>query len=281
VKEPGSQSGAFTDAVLSAELEIAVALALEAGTLLMETRNAGLEVRYKGKDDPVTQADLNADALIRDGLAQHFPGDGLLSEETVDDPSRLRCERVWIIDPLDGTSNFVRGGSDFAVSIGLAVRGEPVLGVVYNPARGELFAGAIGLGATLNDAPVTVTETRDLEDAQLLVSSSEWREGLKDFTLPIKPISSIAYKLALVAGGLTDGTFTANARFEWDVCAGAALVNVAGGIASLRDGSALTLNQPNPRLRWGILAAGRQLHAVLLEALSDLPTAAWAESRKR
>ena len=271
----------MNDADLSAELEVAVALAFEAGALLMETRDAGLEVSYKGKDDPVTQADLNADALIRSGLAQHFPGDGLLSEETLDDSSRLTCERVWIIDPLDGTSNFVRGGSDFAVSIGLAIRGEPVLGVVYNPAREELFAGAVGLGATLNDTPVTVTNTRDLEDAQLLVSSSEWREGLKDLALPIKPISSIAYKLALVAGGLADGTFTANARYEWDVCAGAALVNAAGGIASLRDGSALRLNQPSPRLRWGILAAGRTLHAVLLEALSNLPTAAWAETRKR
>jgi myo-inositol-1(or 4)-monophosphatase len=277
VRRAGSQN----EAVLSAELEIAVALALEAGELLMRTRAAGLEVSYKGKDDPVTQADLNADALIRSGLAQRFPGDGLLSEETVDDPSRLGCERVWIVDPLDGTSNFVRGGDQFAVSIGLAIRGEPVLGVVYNPARGELFAGAVGLGATLNDKPVTVTSTRDLEGAHLLVSSSEWREGLKDLTLPIKPISSIAYKLALVAGGLADGTFTANARYEWDVCAGAALVNAAGGIASLRDGSALTLNQPSPRLRWGILAAGRPLHAVLLEALSNLPTAAWAETRKR
>ena len=268
---------------LEFELVVATRLALEAGALLMERRASGLEVTYKGIDDPVTQADLQADALIRTGLHAAFPLDGLLSEETPDDLERLACERVWIVDPIDGTSSYAAGRENFAVSIGLAVRGEAVLGVVYNPAKLELIAGATGLGVTLNGAPVTTTQTSSVTDARLLVSSSEWRAGLNalETRLPIQPISSIAYKLGLVAAGLADGTFTANARYEWDVCAGVALVAAAGGVASLRDGSRINFNQASPRLGWGILAAGQGLYALLLETLKQLPTAAWAATRKR
>ena len=268
---------------LEAELAVATRLALEAGALLMERRASGLEITYKGIDDPVTQADLEADALIRTGLHKAFPTDGLLSEEREDDLERLKFERVWIVDPIDGTSSYAALRENFAVSIGLAVRGVALLGVVYNPAKNELIAGASGLGVTLNGVPVTVTQTSSVADARLLVSSSEWRAGLNalETRLPIQPISSIAYKLGLVAAGLADGTFTANARFEWDVCAGVALVVAAGGVASLRDGSTIVFNSPNPRLRWGILAAGSALYAPLLGTLQELPTAAWAALRKR
>jgi myo-inositol-1(or 4)-monophosphatase len=268
---------------LRRELEVVTKLATDAGALLMASRASGLEIRYKGVDDPVTQADIAADTMIRARLLEAFPTDGLLSEETADSAERLERERVWIVDPIDGTSSYAAGRDNFAVSIGLSVRGEAVLGVVYNPAKLELIAGAIGLGVTLNGAPVTVTETSSVSEANLVVSSSEWRAGLNGLErrLPITPISSIAYKLGLVAAGLADGTFTANARYEWDVCAGAALVTAARGVASLRDGSALRFNQPSPRLPWGILAAGENLYAPLLEALRDLPTAAWAETRRR
>ena len=280
MNEDGTRGSTVT---LEAELTVATRLALEAGALLMERRASGLEVRYKGIDDPVTQADLEADALIRAGLRAAFPLDGLLSEETTDDLERLAHERVWIVDPIDGTSSYAAGRENFAVSIGLAVRGEALLGVVYNPAKKELIAGAVGLGVTLNRVPVTTTRTSSVGDARLLVSSSEWRAGLNalETRLPIQPISSIAYKLGLVAVGLADGTFTANARFEWDVCAGVALVTAAGGVASLRDGSSIVFNSPNPRLNWGILAAGQGLYAPLLETLKELPTAAWAATRKR
>jgi myo-inositol-1(or 4)-monophosphatase len=268
---------------LRRELEEATRIALEAGRVLTTARASGLEVRFKGVNDPVTQADIAADTLIRAALHQAFPDDGLLSEETADHPSRLQRGRVWIVDPIDGTSSYAAGRDNFAVSIGLAIHGKAMLGVVYNPAKDELIAGALGLGATLNEHPVNVTSTSSVDAATLLVSSSEWRAGLNALqpALPITPISSIAYKLGLVAAGKADGTFTANARYEWDVCAGAALVAAAGGVASLRDGSALRFNQPSPRLPWGILAAGKHLYAPLLEAVRELPTAAWAETRRR
>lgn len=268
---------------LERELAVATQLAIKAGALMMERRASGLEITYKGIDDPVTQADLQADALIRAGLRAAFPLDGLLSEETTDDLERLKSERVWIVDPIDGTSSYAAGREHFAVSIGLAVRGEAVLGVVYNPAKLELVAGASGLGVTLNGVAVTTTQISSVGDARLLVSSSEWRAGLNalETRLPIQPISSIAYKLGLVAAGLADGTFTANARFEWDVCAGVALVAAAGGVASLRDGSRIVFNQRSPRLGWGILAAGSALYGPLLADLQDLPTAAWAAMRRR
>jgi myo-inositol-1(or 4)-monophosphatase len=262
---------------LSAELAVATALAEHAGAVLQQYRGS-FTVSYKTHDQPVTEADIEANQIITAGLVAAFPNDAVLSEESVDDQQRLHHQRVWIIDPIDGTSNYARGGDAHAVSIGLAIDGVAVLGVVYNPARNELFAGAVGLGCTLNGATVQCSEKISLDGATLTVSSSEWRAGLSSIAdvLPARPISSIAYKLARVAAGLDDGCFTANPRSEWDACAGAALVLAAGGRVSLRDGTDLPFNQPEPRFSWGIVAAGMKLYPVLLEKLYNLPTTDWA-----
>ncbi len=259
--------------MLARELEVATTLALEAGEVLRQTRAGGLEVTYKGTDDPVTQADLAADALIRSGLARAFPDDGLLSEETADSSERLGKHRVWIIDPIDSTSNYARGGDQHAVSIGFALNGQATLGVVYNPARAELFAGVVGQGVRLNGSSVWVTNTFALEQSRISVSRSEWKRGLSDHAnaFPMRLISSIAYKLARVAAGLEDGVFTAAPRSEWDVCAGVALVLASGGMVTLRDGSALRFNRSNPEFPSGVVASNPVLHAVLLERMQGMP----------
>jgi myo-inositol-1(or 4)-monophosphatase len=256
------------------ELEVAIRLSLEAGAALRRHQAGPLTVERKGRGEVVTAADLEADATIRAGLQAAFPGDAIFSEETPDSPERLSCARVWIVDPLDSTSNFAEIGNEYSVSIGLSHEGGAVLGVVYAPARDELIAGYQGVGVRLNGSPVQVGDVTSLEYARLIVSRREWRWGLDRLTatLPIRPMASIAYKLARVAAGLDDGMFSVLPRKQWDTCAGVALVLAAGGRATLLDGQDIRFNRPALKQPVGMVAGGPRLHALLLEALHKLPS---------
>jgi fructose-1,6-bisphosphatase/inositol monophosphatase family enzyme/glutathione synthase/RimK-type ligase-like ATP-grasp enzyme len=255
---------------LSRELEVAKLLALEAGAILRRRSRRPLAVSRKANGEPVTPADLESDAHIRRGLAAAFPGDAVFSEETPDTPERLASTRVWIVDPLDATSNYAEGGDEYCVSIGLAVNGRPVLGVVYNPTRAELVAGSEGAGVTLDGRPVFVRDAATLEGARLEVSRKEWKRGLSARlpALPVEPTASMAYKLARVAAGLSDGAFSVAPRKEWGTCAGVALVLAGGGLATLLDGSPIRFNRREPRQPLGMSAAGPRLQPLLLEALA-------------
>ena len=263
---------------LDPELAVARDLARAAGAALQRHRASPLEVGYKARGEIVTAADLESDRIIRDGLAIAFPGDGVYSEETTDNPRRLSMSRVWIVDPLDSTSNYAAGGDEYCVSIGLAVNGYPVLGAVYSPARDEMIAGAQALGVTLNDRPVRVSRAHDLAAARLTVSRKEWQRGLADVCggLSITPRASLAAKLARVAAGLDDGVFSTIPRKEWGTCAGVALVLAAGGQATLLDGSPIRFNRPELKQAMGMLAAGPELHGALLRWLQRGPVATTA-----
>jgi fructose-1,6-bisphosphatase/inositol monophosphatase family enzyme/glutathione synthase/RimK-type ligase-like ATP-grasp enzyme len=256
---------------LDRELRTATQLALRAGAILQAHRAGPLAVQHKAGGEPVTAADLESNRVIRDGLAAAFPGDALFSEETQDSPARLSADRVWIVDPLDATSNYVDGGDEYCVSIGLAIGGRPTLGVVYNPSRGELVAGYRGGGVTLNGAPAAVRDPATLEGGRLEVSRKEWRRGLQERArgLPVEPVASMAYKLARVAAGLSDGAFSIAPRKEWGTCAGIALVLAAGGSATLLDGSEIACNRAELRQRMGMVAAGPRLRAVIVDALRE------------
>jgi myo-inositol-1(or 4)-monophosphatase len=263
-------SGRATD--LSRELDVAAALAREAGALLLDLRGRPLDVRHKAGGEIVTAADLAADAHIRAGLARAFPGDALVSEEATAREDRAAQRRLWIVDPIDATRDYARGGDEFVVSIGLALAGAPALGAVFAPARRELFTGAVGGGAWLNGAPVRVTATSSLAAARVTVSRSEPGASLDKAALPFTPtkVSSAAYKLARVAAGLDDGTFSGQPRRDWDVCAGAALVLAAGGAVTLLDGRLLRFDRPELLQPLGLVAAGPALHPALRAALATL-----------
>jgi myo-inositol-1(or 4)-monophosphatase len=254
---------------LRVELSIATELARAAGAALRRHRAGPLEIGRKARGEIVTAADLESDRIIRDGLARAFASDAVYSEETVDTRARLTAHRVWIVDPLDSTSNFAAGGDEYSVSIGLAIDGQAVLGAVYCPARDELVAGGRGLGVTLNGRPVGVSHARHLATARLAVSRKEWQRGLADQCggLSITPRASLAAKLARVAAGLDDGVFTAVPRKEWGTCAGVALVLAAGGVATLLDGTPIIFNRPELKQPLGMLAAGPELHPILLRWL--------------
>jgi len=164
----------------------------------------------------------------------------------------------------------VSGSGDYVVSIGLAIDHEPVLGAVYAPARDVLYAGAVGLGVTRNGEPAGFS-ARPVTEAVVAVSDTEHRRELRDSGLSgLTPSGSIAYKLARVAAGEADATFTINPRSEWDVAAGHALVRAAGGDFTTRDGVPIPYNQPSPRVRRGTLGGRPDVVAWLRGELDRL-----------
>jgi myo-inositol-1(or 4)-monophosphatase len=216
-----------------------------------------VETRFKAGEDPVTEADHAVDAVLRQNLLRD--GEGWLSEETLDDPSRLSKERVWVVDPLDGTREFVKGIPEFCVSIGYVENGRPVAGGIFNPATREKFLGAIDAGVTYNGQPARPSQRTSLNGASVLASRSEVKRGeWKEFEqsgMQIKAMGSVAYKLALVSAGLADITFTLTPKNEWDVAAGAALVQSAGGEVWTLDNTPLKCNNKSSLLS-GLVASG-------------------------
>lgn len=223
---------------------------LAAGEAIERIRHAGFEVEQKGSAGPVTEADRAADALLRERLLAVADA-GWLSEESADDPERLGARAVWVVDPLDGTKEFVSKVPEYAVAVALVEEGRPVLGVVHNPATRDTFWAARGAGAFRNGEPMRVAEGR-----RMLASRSETKRGefgpfAGDWDLVTT--GSIEYKLALVAAGEAAATLSRGPKWEWDVCAGALLVEEAGGRATDAFGAPLPFNRPFPKVR-GILA---------------------------
>jgi myo-inositol-1(or 4)-monophosphatase len=224
-----------------------------------------IETEYKVGHDPVTEADRALDAVLRKELLRE--GEGWLSEESVDDPIRLQHSRVWVVDPLDGTREFVTGIPEFCVSIGFVEDGRPVAGGIFNPATDETFLGSIDSGVKYNGQPARPSQRKTLDGALVLASRSEVKRGeWKEFEkapFKIRPMGSVAYKLALVSAGLADITFTLTPKNEWDVVAGAALVQSAKGFVSTLEKTSLTANRRDPLLS-GLLASGPFLKDSLL-----------------
>jgi myo-inositol-1(or 4)-monophosphatase len=247
-------------------LAVAIDAAQAAGRAIRDLYGRDITITQKGESGPVTEADLASNACIHGILRQAFPNDGWLSEETVDRPDRLAKSRVWIVDPLDGTWEFTTGVPEFVVSIGLVVDGVAVLGVLYNPITEETFSGCRGEGAWLNGVPMVVSPTADLATSTFCVSRTESGKGLLqglDRRLNLEPKGSIAYKCGLVAKGRYTGVFTCNPRNEWDICAGVAIIEAAGGHVTDRQGEPYRFNQPDP-LKKPLVGTNTHVHAALL-----------------
>jgi myo-inositol-1(or 4)-monophosphatase len=239
-------------------LEVLKKYVHQAGQAIFQMAAEGFETAYKANEDPVTTADLKADSILREGLTKDFPGTGWLSEETRDDYSRLDKKMVWVVDPIDGTKEFVSGIPEYAVSVALVEDGLPILAAVYNPATKELFAAASGQGAWLNGKAIKAEHAISTKPV-LLASRSEIKRGEFELFEPfarIRPCGSIAYKLALVAAGMADATFSLGPKNEWDIAAGVLLVNESGGNATDRTGAPFTFNQRSTLVD-GIVATTR------------------------
>lgn len=259
------------------ELEVAMAAVREAGAAVMAHYGRGGAVAEKdGHAGPVTAADQEADAILAARLLGAFPDDGWLSEETADTSARLARARVWIVDPLDGTREFVDGLPEFAVSAALVQDGAPVVGAVYNPATDTLIAGAQGLGCLLDGRPAAVSAAGDLSEARVECSRSEMRNGVYEaLGGSVRPVAlgSVAWKVARVAAGLSDATFTPRPRSEWDLAGGVATLLAAGGRATDGSGAAYVFNRARPLVD-GVCCTNGALHAQALAALDGLRRAA-------
>lgn len=202
------------------------------------------------RDDPLTAADLAVDRVLRESLPR--AGEGWLSEETADDRHRLASSRVWVVDPIDGTREFVQGIPEWCISVGLVEEGVAVAGGILNPATGQQVVGSLETGVYLNGTKVSLDGNRGLAGARVFASRSEVRRGEWDryaaAEFEVVACGSVAYKLALVAAGLADATWTLVPKHEWDVAAGAALVHAAGLEAILADGDRLTFNREVTKL---------------------------------
>jgi myo-inositol-1(or 4)-monophosphatase len=242
--------------------------ALDAAREVLNRYTPGaIEAGYKIGHDPVTEADKEVDSVLRKNLLRE--GEGWLSEESVDDPARLNKRRVWVVDPLDGTREFVAGIPEFCVSVAMVEDGTPVAGGICNPATNETFIGSLETGVTYNGRPASPSQKSELNEALVLASRSEVKRGEWEVfknTLNIRPMGSVAYKLALVSAGLADVTFTLTPKHEWDVAAGAALVLSSGGFVQTLENKTLRCNQRDPLLS-GLIACGPNLRDPLLSLL--------------
>ena len=253
-----------------------IAAGLEAArTVFARFTPGAIETEYKIGHDPVTEADRSIDTVLRQNLLRE--GEGWLSEETTDDVSRLSKSRVWVVDPLDGTREFVQGIPEFCASIGFVEDGRPVAGGICNPATNETIIGAIDCGVTYNGRPVQPSQRKELKGALILASRSEVRRGewqtFMNGEYNLRPMGSVAYKLGLVAAGKGDVTFTLTPKNEWDVAAGAALVQSSGGFVATLDNAPLRCNNRNPLLT-GLMSSAPMLKDELLTLLQPhLPVA--------
>jgi myo-inositol-1(or 4)-monophosphatase len=220
-----------------------------------------MKVEHKsGGRGPVTEADHASNRVLYEALVR--PGEGWLSEETVDDLVRLEQQRVWVVDPLDGTAEFVAGIPEWCISVAMVENGRPVAGGICNPVTGEIFLGARGGGLTYNGQPAAVSTKTGLAGTVVLSSRSELKRGewerFRDSGFEIRPMGSVAYKLALVAAGRADATWTLTPKNEWDVAAGVALLEASGGVGRSSANLSLEFNRKSPTIP-GLFACGRNL----------------------
>lgn len=229
-------------------------------------------VARKPDGSEVTDADLAVDARLHDALCTARPGYGWLSEESADDRARLDAERVWIVDPIDGTRAFIQDRDQWVIAAALVEMGAPVAAAIYNPVRAELFTACRGHGAALNGAPVHVTARNDLHGARILTPRgvarrAGWLEP-GDPEVETTFVYSIAYRMALVAAGRADGLISTGEKSEWDVAAGTLIVQEAGGSATSVKGAPYEFNKRSPVCD-GTVAASPALHGMLLAALEQ------------
>ncbi|MDH4202008.1 MAG: 3'(2'),5'-bisphosphate nucleotidase CysQ [Phycisphaerae bacterium] len=244
-------------------IETALAAATEA---LEEFTPGKIQSALKTGGDPVTEADVLLDKILKAELLRQ--GEGWLSEETKDDLSRLNKERVWIVDPLDGTREFIQGIPEWCISIAYVVNGRPEAAGICSPSAQQTFLGTRAAGVMLNGKPVTVTDKRDLLGATVLASRSEVKRGewkrFENAPFEMIPMGSVAYKMARIAAGLNDITFTLVPKNEWDVAAGWLLVEAAGGKVLDKNANPRVFNQQNPLLP-GLFAANTDILEKLLD----------------
>ena len=252
-------------------------------TLLIEAAEAAAEIakpfwqkspeiwQKEAGAGPVTEADLAVNEMLKSRLLTARPDYGWLSEETEDDSDRLARDRVFIIDPIDGTRSFIAGERTWAHSLAVAEAGRIIAAAVYLPLRDKLYTARLGSGAWLNGEPIRDSGRTEIEDARILSTkpnfdASYWPRGVPNIQRHFR--ASLAYRLALVAEGRFDAMVTLRDTWEWDVAAGTLIATEAGATVTDRHGAVPRFNNPTPALP-GLLAGSGNVHRGLRDRLGS------------
>lgn len=266
------------------EMSVALELAREAGAAILDLYEGPLDIEQKADADdrePVTQADKLANEIIVARLRQDFPDDGILAEESIDTSHRLDKSRVWMIDPLDGTTGFIDGNGDFAVQIGLTEHGECVLGVVYLPLSGVLYRAVHGRGTWIERPDYEVEKARVSDHRELstmrLAASRSHRSPRMDKVVQAFGLKeeirrgSVGIKVGLIVEQQCDLYIHLSPRTkQWDTCAPEIILSEAGGSLTDLFGRPLRYNKEDLQNRNGIVASNGVAHDQIIESLSPL-----------
>lgn len=250
--------------------ELIIAAAREVGDMALArwpgtSGAAAIKVWDKACATPVSEIDLAVDARLKAMLGEIAPDAGWLSEETADDPARLQCRRMWCVDPIDGTRDYVRGRSGWCVSIALVDSGLPVFGVLYAPARDQLWVAQAGKGASLNGDSLTASTRKAFAGAR--VPAADLPKIDRDLTKVEQP-NSIALRIAMVAADQADLVATLRWGYEWDVAAAALIAQEAGATVTDAFGQPLRFNTPRAQA-FGVVACSPFIHDAVVERLAD------------
>ena len=249
-----------------ADLRLIIDAAYEAGQIALKYFGKDPKVWMKEGSSPVSEADHAADKYLCDVLRAARPDYGWLSEETDDDLARLDCQRIFIIDPIDGTRGFINGHKKWCVSVAVIDRGKPACGVLECPALKETYSAIAGGGAMLNDSQIIaskVSQPQRITGPEKLIAQYETQIGNSIDKQPFVP--SLAYRMAMVATGALDGTFARPNSHDWDIAAADLILSESGAILSEQNGEAIRYNRKE--ITHGILvAAAKEIHTDMLSA---------------
>ena len=253
------------------DLELLLEVAEEADRIASRYWIGDNGVWEKGPDDPVSEADIAVDSYLRETLLSRRSDYGWLSEETEDTPSRLRKDRVFVVDPIDGTRSFVSGKRTWAISLAVVERGKPIAGVVSMPMREKVYAASLGSGASLNGKSLHCTDAGAISQARVLSNRKTldpdfWLEPPEFGKVEFRP--SLAYRFCLVAEGAFDAMITLRNCWEWDVAAGAIIASEAGALVTDRSGARPGFNSRGAQTD-GMIVANAALHEMIIALRKD------------
>lgn len=262
------------DVDLQADLKLLRDAALQAGGIAMTYFRSTVETWEKEPDHPVTEADIAVNDFLEKKLRTARPDYGWLSEETADTPERLSCDRVFVVDPIDGTRAFMEGMPHFCAALAILEHGQPVVAALYAPVFNELFLATLGGGATRNGEPIQASQRSELAYTRMISDKAmfeheSWSEPWPPFVYPDVRPNATAYRMALVADGRWDAVVVLRGKSDWDVAAAALLVTEAGGRVSCHIGADFLFNRETAS-QHSLIAAGPMIHEQLIERVNHL-----------
>ena len=274
------EKGELLSLPLAKELETAIVLAEQAGNILLQyfSPQTHVEVEWKGRNNPVTAADRAASRFLVNELQSRFPHDAILSEEEQDDRKRLTAERVWMVDPMDGTKEFIEHRTEFAVMLGLAIDGRARMGVVFQPNSGKMYFAAPESGAFLRHQGVTrrlhVSRETELSNSVMAMSRSHLSPAVQNLRIKLGihetvQLGSLGLKVGLVCEGLAHVYVQGRGTSLWDTCGPEAILREAGGRMTNKLGAEFRYDVEDVRNLNGVVATNSLLHDTVIAALSE------------